>query len=117
MPYLLLIMEDRDRRGNRSADGARQEYDRMLGFVEDLKRRGVYQASESLKPVSKAVRIAVRGGKRIVADGPVAESREHLVGYYLIEARDLDEVIGIAERVPAARFGAVEVRPVKRVDA
>ncbi len=73
MPYLLLIMEHPDRRGNRSAEEARLEYERMSRFADDLKGRGVCKASESLRPASEGVRIAGRSGQRIVADGPFAE--------------------------------------------
>jgi len=107
---MLLILEDRDRRRSRSANGAHVEYDRMMGFAEDLKRRGVYQASSSLKPLSKAVRVAVRGGKRIVADGPFAEAKEMVGGFFLLDCRTKEEAIAIANECPATEWGTVEVR-------
>jgi hypothetical protein len=69
---------------------------------------------DKMTDAETATTVRVRGGKRLVSDGPCAETNEHLVGYYLIAANDLDEAIAIAERVPSARFGAVEVRPVRR---
>ena len=112
MPYLLLIMEHRDRRRNRSAEERRLEYERMTRFAEDLKGRGVYKASESLKPVSEGVRIAVRGGERIVADGPFAESKEMVGGFFLLDCRTKEQAIAIAGECPAIAWGTVEVREV-----
>src|SRR5262249_61762577 len=85
-------------------------------FPAGIVGSGTVRAGEPPEPVTTATPIRLRGGKRMITDGPCAESPEHLAGYYLVEARDLDEAIGIALRVPSARFGAVEVRPVKRFD-
>ena len=116
MQYLLIIAEDPGERERMSdADKARilPEY---RAFTETIVKTGNFRAGDPLEPVTTATTIRLRGGRRLVTDGPFAETKEHLVGYYLVEARHLDEAIGIAERIPSARFGAVEVRPVRRFD-
>jgi hypothetical protein len=85
-----------------------QEYRR---FSEEIRASGHYLAGAQLQPTSTATSVKIRDGKRLVTDGPFAETREQLGGYYLIEARDLDEAIAIAARIPSARFGTIEVRP------
>ncbi len=112
MPYVMLIMEDRDRRRNRSRDEARQEYEQMARFVEDLKVRGVHRASESLRVDSAGVRLAVRGGRRIVADGPFAESKEMVGGFFLLDCETREQAIALAAECPAVEWGTVEVREV-----
>jgi hypothetical protein len=84
-------------------------------LAQKLKANGQYLASAPLHPTSTATSVRVRDEKRLVTDGPFAETREQLGGYFLIEAKDLDEAIGIASRIPASRWGTVEVRPVMEV--
>jgi hypothetical protein len=81
-------------------------------FTEDAMKSGAYKGSNRLRPVAAATTVRVRGGKALTTDGPFAETREQLGGYYLVEARDLDEAIGIAARIPSAKYGSIEVRPV-----
>jgi hypothetical protein len=81
-------------------------------FTQELTASGKNLGSNRLKDVASATTVRVRDGKRVVTDGPFAETKEQLGGYYLIEARDLDEAIAIAAKIPSARFGSVEVRPV-----
>jgi hypothetical protein len=112
MKYMLLIYME---------DNAMNETEREHCYVEstqlchDLKAKGQYLAASPLQPVSTATSIRVRDGKRLVTDGPFAETREHLGGYFLIDAKDLDEAIGIAARIPGARKGTVEIRPVLEI--
>jgi hypothetical protein len=112
MKYLLLIY---------MAQNAMSESDREHCYAEstrlahDLEAKGQYLSANPLHPVSTATSVRVRDGKRVVTDGPFAETREHLGGYFLIDAGDLDEAIGIAARIPAARVGTVEVRPVLEI--
>jgi hypothetical protein len=87
-------------------------FDESLQIAHELNSQGHFLASSPLLPVSSATSVQVRQGKRIVTDGPFAETREQLGGYFLIEARDLNEAIAIAGRLPGARKGTVEVRPV-----
>jgi hypothetical protein len=87
-------------------------YEDSVQLAQQLKSRGQFLASAPLHPTTTATSVRVRGGKPIVTDGPFAETKEQLGGYFLIEARDLDEAIDIATRIPVARVGTVEVRPV-----
>src|SRR5690349_1671295 len=89
-----------------------QCYVKSARLAQDIHSAGQYIAASPLHPTSTATSIRVRDGKRLVTDGPFAETREQLGGYYLIDARNLDEAIGIAERIPAAGWGTVEIRPV-----
>ena len=85
------------------------------GVRAQLQANGQYLAASPLQPVSTATTVRVREGRRLVTDGPFAETREQLGGYYLVEARNLDEAIGIAGRIPGARVGTVEIRPVVEI--
>jgi hypothetical protein len=108
MKYMLLIY---------MGENAMSETEREHCYVEstqlahDLAASGKYLAANPLQPVSTATSIRMRDGKRLVTDGPFAETREQLGGYFLIDAKDLDEAIGIAARIPGARKGTVEIRP------
>lgn len=112
MKYMLLIYTAEDS----YADGERQEcYVESTELVHDLNARGQYLAANPLQAVSTATSVRVRNGKRLVTDGPFAETREQLGGYFLVEAADLNEAISIASRIPGARKGTVEVRPVHEI--
>jgi hypothetical protein len=82
----------------------------------NLRESGVLVAAEALKPVETATTVRVRQGKTIITDGPFAETKEQLAGFYLIEAQDLDEAITVAARIPPARVGSIEVRPVRELE-
>jgi hypothetical protein len=84
-------------------------------LCHELKAKGQYVKASPLHPTSTATSVRMRGGKRLVTDGPFAETREHLGGFYLIDAKDLDEAIGIAARHPGARVGTVEIRPIMEI--
>ncbi len=98
----------------------RSEYDAIvndvLDYREELRRGGHYIASNALEYVQMATTVRVRGGKVSITDGPFAETKEQLGGFYLIEARDLDEAIRLASKMPPARVGSIEVRPIKEFD-
>ena len=83
---------------------------------EKIKKNGHHIAAEALQPVSTATTVRVRDGKVSVTDGPFAETKEQLAGFYLIDAKDLDEAIHIASGIPPARIGSIEVRPVRELD-
>lgn len=85
--------------------------DEHVTLDEELRRSGHSIMAEALQPIQLATTVRVRNGKRLVTDGPFAETKEQLGGFYLIEAEDLDEAVGIAARIPAARLGSIEVRP------
>jgi hypothetical protein len=109
MKYMLLIYSDE----NAWSDGEREHcYEESTQLTHDLHERRQYLGASPLQPVATATSVRVREGKRVVTDGPFAETREQLGGYFLIEAQDLNEAIGIAARIPGARKGTVEVRPV-----
>src|SRR3954454_19175600 len=112
MKYMLLIYSDEDA----WTEGEREHcYAESVRLTRDLHRKGQYLGASPLHPVSTATSVRVRDGKRLVTDGPFAETREQLGGYFLIEATDLDEVIAVASRIPAARKGTVEIRPVTEI--
>lgn len=109
MKYMLLIYTDE----KVWTEPEREKcYAESIQLTHDLKAEGRYLAAAPLRPVSTATSVRVREGKRQVVDGPFAETREQLGGYFLIDARDLDEAIATAARIPGARKGTVEVRPV-----
>ena len=85
-----------------------QEYGR---FTQSIQQSGNHRAGHQLQPVATATTVRMRDNKRLVTDGPFAETREQLGGFYLIQAKDLDEALAIAERIPSARTGSIEVRP------
>lgn len=87
-------------------------YGESVELTHQLKARGQYLGASPLQPVATATSVQVREGKRTVKDGPFAETREQLGGFFMVEARDLDEAISIAGRIPGARKGTVEIRPV-----
>jgi hypothetical protein len=97
-------------------DGERDQcYIESTELAHELKSKGQFLATAPLQPVSAATSARVRNGRRVVTDGPFAETPEQLGGYYLVEARNLDEVIDIAGRIPGARKGTVEIRPVLEI--
>jgi hypothetical protein len=109
MKYMLLIYSDE----NAWTDGEREAcYVESTELTQKLHADGNYLAASPLQPVAAATSVRVREGKRLVTDGPFAETTEQLGGYFLIEAKNLDEAIDIAGRIPGARKGTVEVRPV-----
>lgn len=110
MDYLLLIIEAREDRESRSEDKGRELYDEMVRFGEDLAARGQLVASRSLRPDRDGVRIQQRAGTPALLDGPFAESKEMVGGFFLIDCASREEAIAIAGRCPAARFATVEVR-------
>src|SRR5438552_13136345 len=109
---MLLIYLD-----EQALDDAERErcYHESAQLAHQLDAAGQYLAAAPLEPTATATSVRVRDGKRVVTDGPFAETKEQLGRYYLIEARDLDEAIGIAERIPPASFGTIEIRPVMEI--
>lgn len=83
-----------------------------IRLTHDLHAEGKFLAASPLQPISMATSLKIRDGKRLVSDGPFAETHEQLGGYFLVEARDLDDAISIADRIPAAKKGTVEIRPI-----
>ena len=112
MKYLCLIYENEAAYGSISKEDMDKMMSEYFAFTNDTKAAGQYIGGEALQPTQSATTVRVRGGKVQTTDGPFAETKEQLGGYYLVEARDLNEAIQIAGRIPGARFGCVEVRPV-----
>src|SRR5262245_65703004 len=113
MKYMLLIYSNE----NSWADGEREQcVAASTALTHTLHSEGKYLAASPLQPVATATSVRVRGGKREVTDGPFAETREQLGGYFLIDVANLDEAIDIAGRIPGAAKGTVEVRPIREVE-
>ncbi len=109
MKYLLLIYGDE----NGLSEAERKDcYVESTQLAQDLHANGQYLSANPLQPTAMATSVRVRDGKRLVTDGPFAETREQLGGYFLIDAKNLDEAIAVAARIPMARKGTVEVRPI-----
>lgn len=112
MKYILLIYDD-TRVWEKFNDAEKQRgMEIYMKFTQNIQARGNYLSSNQLHPASMATSVREREGKRLVTDGPYAETREQLAGYYLIDAKNLDEAIDIAARIPSAQWGVVEVRPI-----
>lgn len=112
MKYMLLVYLNEQA----LSDTEREDcYVKSAALTRDLSASGKYIAAGPLHPVATATSVRVRNGKRLVTDGPFAETREQLGGYYLIDAKDLDEAMSIAERVPVATVGTIEIRPVLEI--
>jgi hypothetical protein len=111
MKYMLLIYDD-EKAWASFTESQRQGYmGEYRQFTDAIKASGNHVSSSQLRETAAATKVQLRDGKRLVTDGPYAETREQLGGYYLIEAKNLDEAIAIAARIPSARSGTIEVRP------
>ncbi len=112
MKYMLLVYLGE----NVMNESERQDcYVKSAALARELHSSGKYLDASPLHPTATATSVRVREGKRLVTDGPFAETREQLGGYYLIDAKDLDEAIRIAERIPGARWGTIEIRPIMEI--
>ena len=111
MQYMLLIYDNESELEGRGEAFVSQMYQDYGAFSNEIIQSGNFKAGSELQPIAKATTIRVRDGKRVVTDGPFAETKEQLGGYYLIEATDLDQATAIAARIPSAKTGSIEVRP------
>jgi hypothetical protein len=116
MRYLLLIYET-ERAAQPSPDEASASTKRYAAFTAEVRSRGLFQAGEALEPTTTATTVRVRDGKAVVTDGPFAETKEFLGGFYLLDCRDLDEAIALAKQLPAAETGSIEIRPIWELPA
>jgi hypothetical protein len=112
MRYLLLIYDDESVWANMSQDQTQAIMGEYFDYSEKVFGSGVAKAGDALQPVASATTVRVRDGQTVTTDGPFAETKEQLGGYYLIDVPDLDEAIAWAARIPSARLGSIEVRPV-----
>jgi len=117
MRYLCLIYSEEKMWQTMPQPELEATYGEYFAFTEDIKASGHYIGGNPLQPTSTATTVRLRNGKLSTTDGPFAETREQLGGYYLIEARDLNDAIQVASRIPGARLGSIEVRPIQEVMA
>ena len=112
MRYALLICSDESAMAAFSPEEAAASSARYAAFGEEMERRGVLLGGERLRPTSDATCVRVVEGDVVVSDGPFAETKEQMGGFYLVECKDLDEAIEVASKIPAAENGTIEVRPI-----
>lgn len=115
MQYMCLIYGDPEIAATMSEEEGNQVFADYNAFTESIRESGHLVGGDALHPVETATTVRVRGGETMVTDGPFAETKEQLAGFYMIEARDLNEAIQIAGRIPPARVGSIEVRPIRPI--
>ena len=115
MQYILLIYENEAEAKARNPEENKRIFGEYMAFTGGIKESGHMRAGEPLESASTATTVRLKAGKTVRTDGPFAETREQLGGFYIVEAKDLDEAVGIAARIPAAKTGSVEVRPIMKM--
>jgi len=115
MQYILLIYSNEAAAAARPTEEKGRIFEEYMTFTQAIRQSGHIRGGDPLEPVSTATTVRVKDGKTVRTDGPFAETREQLGGYYIVEAKDLDEAVGIAARIPDARYGSVEVRPIMQI--
>jgi hypothetical protein len=115
MKYLCLIYDEEKRLGARSKSESDAFTGEYFTFTEEIRKSGHYLGGEALQSVQAATTVRVRNGRLSTTDGPFAETKEQLGGFYLIDARDLNDAIQVASKIPSARLGSVEVRPIREI--
>ena len=116
MKYALLIYASEQDWANQSEEQGQAQFQEYMAFTKDIVDRGIMRSGEALQPTATATTVRVRDGETLSTDGPFAETKEQLGGFYVVEAKDLDEAIEVAARIPDVRRGSIEVRPVMEVD-
>jgi hypothetical protein len=116
MRYLCLIYDDEKKVATMPENESNAFMGEYFAFTDGIKQSGHYLAGEALQPVLTATTVRVRNGKVGTTDGPFAETKEQLGGFYMIEARDLNDAIQVAAKIPSAKIGSVEVRPIVEFD-
>jgi hypothetical protein len=112
MKYMLLVYMDEKAMSENEREACNAE---SAQLAQDIHARGQYLCASPLQSIATATSLRIRSGKSLVTDGPFAETREQLGGFFLIDARDLDDALGIAARIPAAHKGTIEVRPLREL--
>ncbi|SFM19307.1 Uncharacterized conserved protein [Bradyrhizobium sp. NFR13] len=112
MQYLLMIYQNEAEYAKMDAATGKKMLEEYGAFTQSIVQSGNFKAGDRLQPTTTATTVRVRDGKMLTIDGPFAETREQLAGYYLIDAKDLDAALAIAARIPGARVGSIEVRPI-----
>jgi hypothetical protein len=113
MQYILLIYDNEH--NQLPPDERNKMFQEYGAFTQGIVKSGHFKAGDPLQPTSTATTVRVRDGKTLTVDGPFAETKEQLGGYYLIEAENLDQAVAIAARIPSVRFGSIEVRPIMKM--
>jgi|SRR5947209_11007353 len=115
MHYVLLIYGDEAGYARLSQEEQAAMFKEYTDFTEEVRNRGILNGGEPLMPTSSATTIRVRDGKLLTTDGPFAETKEQLGGYYILDCKNLDEAIELASRIPGARSGSIEIRPIAQM--
>src|SRR5258707_907226 len=116
MEYMLLIYGNEADVKKMTQEAGRQMFQEYMTFTQDLTKSGKNKGGAPLEQSTTATTVRVRNGKTVVTDGPFAETKEQLGGYYLVEAKDLDEAISIAAKIPGSKYASTEVRPVMKIN-
>jgi hypothetical protein len=116
MRYALLIYANELDWANQTEEEGQAQFQEYMAFTKDIVDRGLQQSGEALQPTATATTVRVRDGETVTTDGPFAETKEQLGGFYIVECKDLDEAIEVAARIPDARGGSIEVRPILEMD-
>ena len=115
MQYMLLIYEDEQRWHSMPDEERNALFGEYFAYTDELRRAGAYVAGDPLHPTSSATTVSVRDGETLTTDGPFAETKEQLGGYYIVDVESLDEALEWARKIPSARLGSIEVRPIMQV--
>jgi hypothetical protein len=116
MQYLCLIYENEKLAADMTEEKRNEVFAGYMAFTQKVKDLGVYLGGEALQPISTATSVRVRSGKVLTTDGPFAETKEQLGGYYLLDCKDLDQALQLAAEIPSSATGTVEVRPIMKFD-
>ena len=116
MRYALLIYANEQDWANQTEEEGQAQFQEYMAFTKDIVDRGLQQSGEALQPTATATTVRVRDGETVTTDGPFAETKEQLGGFYIVDCKDLDEAIEVAARIPDARGGSIEVRPILAMD-
>jgi hypothetical protein len=115
MRYALLIYANEQEWASQSEEDSQAQFQEYMAFTKDIVDRGIHKGGEALQTTSSATTVRVRDGETLTTDGPFAETKEQLGGFYVVECNDLDEAIELASRIPDVRKGSIEVRPIMDV--
>jgi hypothetical protein len=116
MRYLLLIYTSEQLEASQDQDAMTADFAAYDAFTNEVRDRGIYETGEALRPTSTATTVRVRDGQTVTTDGPFAETKEALGGFYMVDADDLDDAIQLAAKIPGARHGSIEIRPIFEFD-
>ena len=116
MRYALLIYANEQEWADQPEEQSQAQFQEYMAFTKDIVDRGIQKAGEALQPTATATTVRVRDGETLTTDGPFAETKEQLGGFYIVEAKDLDEAIELATRIPDVRRGSIEIRPIMEIE-